>query len=60
MPSEVFLKFKDDLSQTSDQVQKIENSLSKIEDTFQNRIDVQLWEVRKKARRQQVSFCSNV
>lgn len=50
MPSEAFLQFKDDLSQTSDKVQKIENSLSKLEDRFQNRIDVQLWEVRKNAK----------
>ena len=47
MPSEVFLKFKDNLSQTSNQVQMIENSLSNTEDAFQNQIDVQQWEVRE-------------
>ena len=51
MPSKAFLQFKDDLSQTSDKVQKIDNSLSKLENSFQNRIDVQLWEVRKNAKR---------
>ena len=53
MPSKAFLQFKDDLSQTSDKVQKIDNSLSKLESSFQNRIDVQLWEVRKNAKRKE-------
>ena len=53
MPSKAFLQFKDDLSQTSDKVQKIDNSLSKLENSFQNRIDVQLWEVRKNAKRKE-------
>ncbi|XP_028414134.1 dystrophin-like isoform X2 [Dendronephthya gigantea] len=44
MPSEPFLKFKDDLSQTSDNMQTVANHLSEIEDTFQNRIDVQRWQ----------------
>ena len=50
MPSEAFLQFKDDLSQTSDKVQKIEKSLSKLENHFQDRIDVQLWEVSNNAK----------
>lgn len=47
MPSDAFLKFKDNLSETSAKLQSLEDSLLHLEDDFKNRGDVYLWEVPK-------------
>ncbi|XP_046848609.1 utrophin-like isoform X4 [Xenia sp. Carnegie-2017] len=44
MPSDAFLKFKDNLSETSAKLQSLEDSLLHLEDDFKNRGDVDLWE----------------